>query len=70
MERQAEEPALCCGWVNNDRERDPTHSETQWRVRAGPNYKKNKKKCLSAPPLYDMVCLDAFHTDRKVRCSS
>ena len=38
-----------------------------WRVRCGPNYRKNKYKAFSkSPPLYNMVAVDVFRCEQKV----
>jgi len=44
-----------------------THSHfMNFRVREGPNYKKNKKKSPSRRQLYDLISLDIVKTERKV----
>lgn len=39
-----------------------------FRVRKGPDYKRNKLKAPSEPPMYAQVGMDLFRSPKKVRC--
>lgn len=39
---------------------------TVFRVRTGPDYKKNGEKAPSAPTLFDVVGVDVFRLQKKV----